>query len=94
MGRSLPKNRVAIRGYVREEQIRRCIFEEELTVDDDELGDLLPDLAKRHGAIIVAHPLHMIEFELLDEPLGERFLRFGTDPSMMVLPLLVKLEGE
>lgn len=56
------------------------------------LETLLPKLAAKHAKAMVAHELHMIEIEFLDEPNPlERFFRFGTDPSGMVIPIAVDL---
>jgi len=42
-----------------------------------------------HSEIITE--AHMIEIEFLDEPdVTQRFIRFGSDPSMMVLPIRVE----
>lgn len=42
-----------------------------------------------HGEIITE--AHMIEIEFLDElDVTRRFIRFGSDPSMMVLPIRVE----
>jgi hypothetical protein len=81
--------RLAIRGYAG----RRIIFEEFTDLGDDDIEDLLPELAEKHVLRLVGSP-HMIEIEFLDEPnVNERFFRFGTDPSSMVAPLRVDLEA-
>lgn len=80
--------RIAIRGFAS----GRIEFEEFADLGDDDIEDLLPELATRHGEQMAAHSLHMIEIEFLDEPnQDERFFRFGTDPSWMVAPLRVDL---
>ncbi len=57
---------------------------------DSEIDTLLPSIAERHAAALASEDLHMIEIEFLDEPnINERFLRFGTDPEGMVMPLLI-----
>lgn len=47
-------------------------------------------IAARHAASVMGKP-HMIEIEFLDcaDPM-QRYLRFGTDSSKMVLPLKLK----
>jgi hypothetical protein len=82
--------RVAIRGFAGR---HRKVFEDRLDVDTEEMDWLLSKLAKEHGEKLASHELHMIEMEFLDEanPL-ERFFRFGTDPTGMVMPMRIKLE--
>lgn len=82
------KVNLAIRGYAGP----RMMFEDRVSMDEGALDQLLPDLAKKHARALVAHELHMIEIEFLDEldPL-QRFFRFGTDPRGMEQPLAVDL---
>jgi hypothetical protein len=65
-------------------------FEEQL---DGEAVDL-ESLAEGHGLTILALPggdMHMIEIEFMDEPDPlTRFFRFGTDTSMMVMPMAAR----
>ena len=80
--------RLAIRGYAD----GRRLFEDRVEIPADGLEDLLPDLAEKHAKAMAEHELHMIEIEFLDEPdPNERFFRFGTDPSGMILPVKVSL---
>jgi hypothetical protein len=78
--------KIAIRGFV--EGRRFKIFEERLEVAEADLESLIPAMAERHASIMFDRGPHMIEIEFLDElnP-AERFLRFGTDPAGMVVPL-------
>jgi len=83
--------RLAIRGYV----YRRIAFEDRADVEFEQLDGVLPALAKQHCEKLAAHDLHMIEIEFLDEPNEQdRFFRFGTDPSGMVLPIGIPLRGD
>lgn len=80
--------RLAIRGYVG----RRVMFEDRVEVGFDHLGGVLPALAEQHATKLVAHELHMIEIEFLDEPNeNNKYFRFGTDPSGMVVPVAIPL---
>ena len=80
--------RLVIRGFVG----AKILFEDRVTLDDAQLENLLPRLAKKHAAAMAAHELHMLEFEFLDEPdLNERFFRIGTDPAGMVMPVEIDL---
>lgn len=82
--------RIAIRGFAK----GRIIFRDFATIGDDDLENLLPSLAAKHAERMAAHELHVIEVEFLDEPnKNERFFRFGTDPSGMVLPLGLLLDA-
>lgn len=80
--------RLAIRGFVG----RAIQFEEFLTVDLETMADVIPNLVERHAAALGSRQLHMIEIEFLDEadPM-ERYFRFGTDPTGMVVPIQVTL---
>jgi hypothetical protein len=86
MGKAERMIRLAIRGY----------GDGQLLFDDSvELVDLddLEALAVQHTVILSRHESHMIEIEFLDEPDPlKRFLRLGTDPSRMVMPLRVNLQ--
>ena len=79
---------LAIRGFAG----KRKVFEDRAYVEVDQLQNVLPQLAEAHVTKLVAHELHMIEIEFLDEPDPmERYFRFGTDPSGMIMPLKVLL---
>ncbi len=80
--------RVAIRGYAG----RAVQFEDRVELDETSLEKLLPQLAEKHARALAAHKLHMIEIEFLAEldPL-QRYFRFGSDPSGMVMPIKVDL---
>jgi len=80
--------RVAIRGFA----MGALVFEDRVELDENDLDQLLPGLAKKHGNAMAVHHLHMIEIEFLDEPDPlARFFRIGTDPSGMVMPLRLDL---
>ena len=66
--------------------------DERMSVEEEELGELLPKLAEQHATQFALTP-GMVEIEFLDEPdETQRFFRIGTDPSGMVQPLAVKLD--
>ena len=70
--------KIAVRGYCGGVRV----FEEIVDADLDDRA-----MAQRHIDRVVHHPRHMIEIEFLDEPDPmQRFLRFGSDTSMMVAP--------
>ncbi len=79
------KLRVAIRGFAN--GVPK--FVDHIEIGDDEIDELLPKLARKHGRALAAHDLHMIELEFVDD--GQVF-RFGTDPSGMENPVGVDLE--
>jgi hypothetical protein len=82
--------RLAIRGY----SGRAVVFEDKIEVTIRNLDKLLPKLAERHATKLAVHELHMLEIEFLDEPdEQQRFFRFGTDPSGMVMPIEIPLRG-
>jgi hypothetical protein len=61
-------------------------FEDHVEIEPDELDTAIPALAAKHVLAVGDEP-HMIEFEFPDEPDPlQRFFRFGTDPSGMVIP--------
>jgi hypothetical protein len=77
--------RVFIGGTLESEELVEC-------KSTANLDQLLPLYARKHAAAVGAR-LFMIEFEFLDEPnVNERFLRFGTDPRLMVSPVAVRLD--
>jgi len=76
--------RVAVRGFAGKQQV----FEELLDTDVVDLDEL----AKQQIERMVAYPAHMIEIEFLDEPdQNQRYFRFGSDPSGMVMPIAIAL---
>jgi hypothetical protein len=80
------KLRVRIRGY-RQRDLR---IDETLAVGPADIDGLVERHARTLGTD--GSPF-LIEFEFLDEPdPTQRFFRFGTDPSGMVMPIWVKLQ--
>jgi len=81
-------DRLAIRGYLKSTKL----WESQVEIDSEKLDELLPSLAEQHAEECASGKLTMIEIEFLDEPdPNERFFRFGTDPSGMVMPIGIKL---
>ena len=80
-------HRLVIRGFARGKRQ----FEDRVEVDGEQFDAVISALATKHAAAMAAHELHMIEVEFLDAPESERFFRFGTDPSGMVIPIRVNL---
>jgi hypothetical protein len=79
---------LAIRGFADKD----LVFDVRITVDPANLDKIIPKLAEEHAAKLASYELHMIEVEFLDEPdPDERFFRFGTDPSGMVIPIAIPL---
>lgn len=77
--------RLVIRGFCG----RTRIFEDRVVVREEDLENL----ARDHLLRLKDYPKHMIEIEFLDEPdIGQRFFRFGTDPSGMVRPIGISLD--
>lgn len=77
--------RLAVRVYIG----RVLKYEELITIENDQVPDLMPALAQKHIEALARSP-GMIEIEFLDEPNEqERFFRIGSDPAGMVLPLLL-----
>ena len=80
--------RIAVRGFVG----RKVVFEDRIDVPVDQIDAVIQEHAEKHARQMAAHELHMIEIEFLDEPnVAERFFRFGTDPSGMVMPIKIPL---
>ncbi len=83
--------RLAIRGFAG----GAAVFDERVTLEDEQMESVIPALAAQHAARMATHELHMIEIEFLDEPnRAERFFRFGTDPAGMVIPLEIRLDSD
>ncbi len=94
--------RLMIRGFVNNSTIlqdgglanQRLVFKERVTIAESDMEKLLPDLAAKHAAAMVAGELHMIEIEFLDEPDPlARFFRMGTDARGMVKPVAIPLDN-
>jgi hypothetical protein len=80
--------RVVIRGFAG----GTILFEDRVDLGEADMEGLLPQLAEAHATAMAEHRLHMIEIEFLDEANEkERFFRFGTDPSGMVVPIEIDL---
>ncbi len=76
--------RIAVRCWAGGE----LLWIDRVTITND---DEVPQLVEKH-AHSLAHEQrpHMLEMEFLDEPDPlQRFFRFGTDPSAMVMPIEV-----
>jgi hypothetical protein len=85
---SVMKIRLVIRGYLG--KVRQWQSSVELT--EENLENLLPDLAESHCEAMAAGTLDMIEIEFLDDPdPNRRFLRIGTNPDGIVYPLRFNL---
>ena len=68
----------------------KLVFEE--TFDDNVDPDALFQRAQTHADRLLAiSPKIMMELEFLDISGPERFLRFGTDPDGMVIPIPIDL---
>jgi hypothetical protein len=82
---------VTIRGFKNRERV----FEDTIEVDSEHgLFDLVRTLAISHAQQLADGP-HMIEMEFLDETdPNQRFFRFGTDPTGMVMPIEIPLPPE
>ena len=80
--------RLAIRGFAGKTRV----FEDRVEVTLADLENLIPKFAEQHARKLTNHELHMIEIEFLDESdPNERFFRFGTDPSGMIVPIAIPL---
>jgi len=79
--------RVIIRGYG--DGVK--VFEDRADIDDAALERVVGKMAEVHMRTLCKYEVHMLEFEFLDAPEDERFLRFGTDPRGMVMPIKVNL---
>jgi hypothetical protein len=76
--------RVCIRGKAG----NNLLFEDTLNFDED--LDAIEAMVQKHTPYLLANPLHVIEFEFLDEPDPlQRFFRLGTDRDHMVIPILI-----
>jgi len=76
--------RVAVRGW----GDGRKLFDEVIDADEEALETIAPRLIQR----VIGYKRNMLEIEFLDEPNNnERYFRFGSDPTMMVEPIQVKL---
>ncbi len=67
------------------------VFEDRVEIDDAALENVIEKMALSHMAALKSYEVHMLEFEFPDAPEDERFLRFGTDPRGMVMPIEVNL---
>lgn len=66
----------------------RLIEEETHEVNSDETESFVNALVERHGPVYESDQPILVEFEFLDEPDPlQRFVRLGTDPRGMVMPL-------
>jgi hypothetical protein len=83
------KLRVAIRGFAN--GVPK--FVDHIEIGEDEIDELVPALARKHGAAMLAHALTMIEIEFVDEvDRSQAYFRIGTDPRGMVNPVAVDLD--
>jgi len=81
-GRLIARGRIYIDGAL--------IHQWDIGEDDDHERGFIEHVG-RFKERMIAKP-HMIEMEFLDEPVAERFIRFGTDPNGMIIPLPVDMD--
>lgn len=75
--------RLIIRGFCG----RVLEFEKFVSVEEQDMDRVLPALAEKHATDMASGKLTMIEIELVDQPdPNQRFIRIGTDPTLMVEP--------
>lgn len=75
--------RLIVRGY----KGRVLQFTQALAAEERDMDLLLPTLAEQHATDMALGNLTMIEIELVDLPdPKQRFIRIGTDPTLMVDP--------
>jgi hypothetical protein len=79
--------RLVIRGYLK--KVRQ--WESSVEVWYDKMPSLMCDLADQHVKSMLGGTLDMVEIEFLDEPdVMQRFLRLGTNPDGMVMPIEIE----
>ena len=71
----------------------RLYLDGKLRQEESSYVDDVPSLARRHAEEAKKRGAQkwMVEFFFPDAPKGEEYLRIGTDPGKMVLPVEVKL---
>jgi hypothetical protein len=79
--------RIIVRGYGDGAKV----FEDAVTIEDAAMERVIERMAETHAAALSKYAAHMLEFEFPDAPEDDRFLRFGSDPSRMVMPVAVRL---
>lgn len=83
------KTRLAIRGFLG----KALQFLTVLGVEDPDAA--LEQLGEEHAMMMAAGKIDMVEIEFLDEPnVNERFLRFGLNPTGMVMPIPIDLRSK
>lgn len=77
--------RVIVRGFLKGSHV----FSDHQELDADKPG-FTRRIAEQHARMTLAGDIDMIEIEFLDEPdPNQRFLRIGTNPLDMVIPLRI-----
>jgi hypothetical protein len=77
--------KIRVRGYGGD----ALIFQETIAFEE---GDDLERIAAEHMTLLLPHPMHMLEFEFMDElDPNQRYFRWGTDKRRMVQPVAFDL---